>query len=371
MVPVMSYIDIPQPRMCVMKVLQQKNNFSISDQFDLNSFIGEVQSIPLSPQDLEITGIDFLPHGIGNLSTNFFTILANILDQSFLHSSDLNKYPNYRIIWGIATLILVGAYKGKMFSYLSKNSALNWPENIGELVNGDYTTVTLKTSYTIHEGLMVSVGSFLQSMIHQRNITNLTSEYELLGKQVIHYEKSENVFLSNVIAAPAHKRNLKFKPSHLAIVDVSSCIVRLKRACMVLAKEKSVSDPKDINGLASTTVWTAYRNFFKQFFSNGLVQLLESGILMRWDENYALAESFALINDVNRTANELYNVSMEFILPSKFFIRYMKGDTTKGFVKAVPEALPIIVFKNLFIIFGILMTISVLLQLLENLNVRL
>ncbi|CAL8128572.1 unnamed protein product [Orchesella dallaii] len=368
-------VHVPHLRVCVMKVLQQKFNFSVSNELDLNRFIGDIQNVQLSTQLMKMKGIDYLPYGLiferfsyiivenstatyqwtlfkpfdtltwicflasaftllifaaycngtGNISTNFFSILASALDQPFLYASDVNKYPNYRLIWGIMTLVLSGAYKGKIFSFLSKSSVLNWPENIGEVLSKDYIKITLTNAVTMYQGRPIVVGSNLHEMLAETNVNSSDNLFAMLEKETVHYQEPENLFLSKVIASHADKNSLNFKPSHLAIVDANGYILRLKRAFMVLAKDKSVSDLKDISGITASKVWTAYSNFFKPFFANVLGQLLESGIFMRWAENQALAESLALINEVNTTTNDLYNISMEFRLPAKFFIRYMKA----------------------------------------------
>ncbi|CAL8128568.1 unnamed protein product [Orchesella dallaii] len=406
---------LPTPLMCAYKILAKKLNFSIVSNEDAQ---GSLLYLSLSPTNLKFleddTSNDFISYGMtvtsfsfivvknshkykwapflpfeaacwisfilitfamlilskyssGSWSTNLFSIVASILEQSLQLGCDLKLYHLHNILWIIMIFILNGAYKGIMFSNITKGPKLDWPKTFTEFLLLPCNKVTITSLYILREGKYIVSNSLLHETFQENNSNFSTKSYSQVGKSVTHFagnEAEQELVYQALIDStpPIDEVKVKLNTSEFGVVDQETTTIQIRHAFNIFGKEKTVSLPETIEKFTLSSLWICQINFLQRFLNNGLGQLDNAGLFNRLIKNYKLIQSLMFLEDILEG-----NYSLEPEIASNLFIHYLEDENVhkEYWKKAEPFKLSLKCFENLFIIFLILLFFATFIQAVE------
>lgn len=226
-----------------------------------------------------------------NFKEIFTVIIASVFEQPVpkaYRRQNLFRSEYLSICWGIwlfALLVATYAYKGKIFSFLTKTFDPIWPDTVKELVDEasklDIFTfawaVTGNTVFSILKRDIIREGAYVNEIQKINNdITFYYSSWEYLVAQV--YSKMHKLQFDSVAQLPV---NVSVPSTNFVIIDNIPTIDPLSLVLKTLTPSNAVSKPILVPGYTTITPWWVSRNFIYPIFVSALAKLYESGIPLK------------------------------------------------------------------------------------------
>lgn len=189
--------------------------------------------------------------------------------------------------------VLNQAYKGKMFSFLTKSPDPYYPLNLQTLARSKVKVMTC--TGMLHRGvwkaaILVNLEETMTAA--EENGAGFPSYYKFFSESIEYLGEWLNglrEFTSRIYAQTHIKLNSneiyewERYPEEFAVLEPMKHVHMQKIVLNLFTPEKWVSPAVPISTFMTTMPWTVDRGYFYPLFKNALGSLFESGLYDRWD----------------------------------------------------------------------------------------
>ncbi len=163
-------------------------------------------------------------------------------------------------------------------------------------------------------------------------------------------------------------------PRNFASFDYLKYMFMHKQLLQLYFPKKWMSPLVPILGYMTTMPWTVDRNYFYPIFKRGLGQIFESGLYNRWDnyhDSVNALENFYVVKNKIKATGALSDSNIKTLVPQEnwrnfcYHYLYNSGSYQEA---NIFEPVSIILLKIVWILFGMLLGISVITLVVEILN---
>ncbi len=216
------------------------------------------------------------------------------------------------LIWYIMIFTVSQAYKGKIFSFMTKGVAPQFPQSLEELVQNSHLKLTLSEAATKYTKFSILKETFLQ------NLPNFyPSEYNLLNKSVLWYDSNlttltEEIFGKNYIKHyKANYSNVSpsLTSTYFAVIDYKKILDPMSLVFNTFIPNNVISSPVKVPGYVLITPWEVSRNFFYSIFNDHLAQFYASGIHQKLESHIFRTYRYLYLNIVKKRITRNLNIA--------------------------------------------------------------
>lgn len=291
--------------------------------------------------------------------TIFTAVVGSGLDQTVSKSFRQSKILDSSIIsfvwlvWYLMIFIITHAYKGTIFSFLTKGIDPMFPNSLNELVSSSYEKFTLtgasqglkRFSLFKHQVLAYIPDWYGKNYVELNHTLNWYNE--TIEKLV------DEVFTHNYNASYVPNRKLRLGRTDLVFLDYAQKLNTIGNLLRHFIPENVVSKPVRVPGYQLVTPWEVSLNAFYPVFVSALASYYESGIYNKLGE-YVERVKDQLHFRATKMCVQTHKKESGTIENEKFQMQSDKGNLLKDAVKPISYD----VISPLSLVYLVLMTIA-------------
>lgn len=248
------------------------------------------------------------------------------------HKFHLNIACCVILLWQAVTLVLNEAYKGSVYSFLTKPAVLSHPDSLEALTNWNVSIFTFSEHYKENFDPDIFQDKYLYS-----KVLNMTV---FAGKR---YQGWISFVLSFILEQPINQNYSS--NAKQAVMDQVIAVSIIKQSINIYAKQKWTSPIVSVGTRQISLPWHIDNNFVKPIFKRGFDSLFESGLYYLWDLSYIKSKGISIAYEIyeqaQKTGVDMKALIKKFVVDKKYWRSLHNLERTTKFQSETKKFAPV------------------------------